>query len=269
MVSKDQGLLAEVERDVLSGAPVADVLRKCIVIGGRAGSSELRDWATAELRGYGTADEAPAYRQVGAPIYADAVTGTHHIAGQRISPSMLPDFAQDDLKETYTFQVGIGEIEAVIEQCRRSGETQVKLSLPMAADLARLMDANSGTPLPAHRRVVLGHLRGEPCGARRPGEDDGCATRRRAPRRYACWRGTSDACGYDAGRERGCARKGTERHRVHGGGYRSGERGKRCRGHRRRPWPVDDQSEGGRVRSRRCGHRVGRPRGFPGLGLAL
>ncbi len=108
MVSKDQGLLAEVERDVLSGAPVADVLRKCIVISGRAGSSELRDWATAELRGYGTADEAPAYRQVGAPIYADAVTGTHHIAGQRISPSMLPDFAQDDLKETYTFQVGIG-----------------------------------------------------------------------------------------------------------------------------------------------------------------
>lgn len=145
-MGKDAGLLAEVERDVLSGASVADVLRKCIVIGGRTSSAELRDWATAELRGYGNVDAAPSYRQVGAPIYADAITGSHHIKGQRISRSMLPDFAQDDIKETYTFQVGIGEIEALIEQCRRDGETQAKLSLPMAADLAHLMDQGSGNP---------------------------------------------------------------------------------------------------------------------------
>ena len=44
MADKDQGLLREIERDLLDGKPLADLLRKCVVLGGRAGSPELREW---------------------------------------------------------------------------------------------------------------------------------------------------------------------------------------------------------------------------------
>jgi AbiTii len=44
MADKDQGLLREIERDRLDGKPLADLLRKCVVLGGRAGSPELREW---------------------------------------------------------------------------------------------------------------------------------------------------------------------------------------------------------------------------------
>ena len=145
MVERDESLLAEIERDVLAGGPVADALRKCVVLGGRSGSTELRDWATKELRGYESEDTVPAYRTVGAPIFADALTGNAIVRGQRISPSMLPDFAQEHLQEAYTFMIGIGEIEALAEQARAGGG-QAKLSLPMALDLARVMDSASGNP---------------------------------------------------------------------------------------------------------------------------
>jgi hypothetical protein len=44
MADKDQGLLREIERDLLDGKPLADLLRKCVVLGGRAGSPKLREW---------------------------------------------------------------------------------------------------------------------------------------------------------------------------------------------------------------------------------
>jgi hypothetical protein len=50
-------LLSELESDVVSDRPLADVLRKCIILGGRVDSVELRDWATKELRGYSADDE--------------------------------------------------------------------------------------------------------------------------------------------------------------------------------------------------------------------
>ena len=44
-LSKD--LIAEIEGDALDDhVPVATALRKCVVLGGRSGSEELRDWAT-------------------------------------------------------------------------------------------------------------------------------------------------------------------------------------------------------------------------------
>ena len=60
------------ERDVLSDRPLAETLRKCIVLGGRAGSTELRDWASKELRGYYGDSALPQYRQVPAIIASPA-----------------------------------------------------------------------------------------------------------------------------------------------------------------------------------------------------
>jgi hypothetical protein len=145
MAKRDDSLLAEIERDVLSGVPVADALRKCVVLGGRLASTDLRDWATKELRGYGGDDDVPAYRTVVAPLYCDAVAGHRIITGQRISPRDLPEFTHNSISESYTIGVGVGEIEALIQQASSSGG-MAKLSLPMAADLARYMDSQVGDP---------------------------------------------------------------------------------------------------------------------------
>lgn len=139
------GLLAEMERDVLSDKPLADVLRKCLVLGGKIGSVELRQWASRELRGYQGSEELPDYRIVGAGIYLDGVTINTQITGQQISPRSLPDFTHKDIHEYVDLRDGIGSIEALIAQAEREQEF-VKLSLPMAADLASFMTQSMGNP---------------------------------------------------------------------------------------------------------------------------
>ena len=63
--SPSMKLLDEIESDLLNSKPLADVLRKVIVLGGRAGSGALRDWASLELNGYAGSDEQiPPYRGV-------------------------------------------------------------------------------------------------------------------------------------------------------------------------------------------------------------
>ena len=45
-------LLDEVEAGALeSSVPLADVLRKCVSLGGWSGSESIRDWALQELNG--------------------------------------------------------------------------------------------------------------------------------------------------------------------------------------------------------------------------
>jgi hypothetical protein len=53
MRSRDRNLIDQIERDVSQeDVPVAAALRKVILLGGRVGSTELRDWASRELKGY-------------------------------------------------------------------------------------------------------------------------------------------------------------------------------------------------------------------------
>ena len=67
-------LLEQIEDDALdSKKSVADALRKCIALGGRAGNEELREWASRELQGYEQPDDVPDYRIVAAPIVIDGV----------------------------------------------------------------------------------------------------------------------------------------------------------------------------------------------------
>lgn len=94
-MATDSSLLAEIERDVLDGRPLADLLRKCIMLGGRSGSQDLRYWAGKELRGYQGDTDLPPYRSVSAPILIDAVTGNSWVKGQSVPESGLPDFVRD------------------------------------------------------------------------------------------------------------------------------------------------------------------------------
>lgn len=56
-------LLDQIETEALDeSASLAGALRKCVALGGRTGSEQLRDWATLELEGYKDLDENPLAR---------------------------------------------------------------------------------------------------------------------------------------------------------------------------------------------------------------
>lgn len=141
-MGRRDSLLDEIERDLLDGKPTADLLRKCVVLGGRAGSVELRDWASRELKGYPDPDSLPDYRVVPAVILLNGVTMRAQITGQRIRPGALPDFTHGQIEERVRLESGVGELEELMSH---SGEA-IKVSLPMAADLAAYMNHESNDP---------------------------------------------------------------------------------------------------------------------------
>ena len=131
-MATDSSLLAEIERDVLDGRPLADLLRKCIMLGGRSGSQDLRDWASKELRGYQGDTDLPPYRSVSAPILIDAMTGNSWVKGQSVPESGLPDFVRDaGLGNSVDLRQGVGELEALVQQ-GQSSDHSIRVSLPAA-----------------------------------------------------------------------------------------------------------------------------------------
>lgn len=142
-------MLAEIESAAHDGGSrIADALRKCITLGGRAGSTELRDWATRELNGYSgvSDDDLPDYRTVGAPIGLDGAVYGGLVKNQQISPYDLPDFVQDArISEQLQLRQGIGELEELAREAR-SRNKPMKMLLPEAAGIASYMNSQSDTP---------------------------------------------------------------------------------------------------------------------------
>jgi AbiTii len=139
MARREQNLLVEIERDALDEAvPLAVVLRKCIILGGRSGSERLRDWATLELKGYHGDEDLPDYRVIAAPLMVDGFSGNLHVTHQQIAPSSLPEFAREHITERVELRDGVGGIEALAAQ------EPIKLMPAGASDLTRLMSAEAG-----------------------------------------------------------------------------------------------------------------------------
>jgi hypothetical protein len=145
MTKRAHTLIAEIERDALDdNVPLSSVLRKCIALGGAVNSDQLREWAGNELRGYRGDTETPEYRIVVAPILVDAITGNAHVKRQRISPRQLPDVVQEkDISEDLPLRMSVGELEAAVAN---GDATYVDMSLPSGADIAAMMDYQSGEP---------------------------------------------------------------------------------------------------------------------------
>lgn len=58
MARRKDPLIDQIERDALDEkASLASALRKCVSLGGKSRSDELRDWATRELKGYSGVDD--------------------------------------------------------------------------------------------------------------------------------------------------------------------------------------------------------------------
>ena len=135
MTKRSSDILSQVERDLLVDRSVAGVLRKLILLGGQSGSSELREWASRELRGYEDEQTLPSYRFLPAPIQIDGITNHASFKHQTISLLKFPDFVREDIQERVPVRFGAGEIEALIEAHRR--DRTVQLQVPGATSLLR------------------------------------------------------------------------------------------------------------------------------------
>ncbi|MEV7135839.1 hypothetical protein AB0N24_23515 [Arthrobacter sp. NPDC093128] len=135
-------LLSQLENDLMDGRPVADILRKLIVLGGRAESSELRDWASQELRGYTDGAILPEYRKVQALIQMDSLLGFTQISRQTIGPESFPEHVRQDITNQVSFRQGIGEIQSMISAC--GADQSMRFALPGETILAKLMFLESG-----------------------------------------------------------------------------------------------------------------------------
>jgi hypothetical protein len=136
--AKSRDLMVEIRRDLLAEKPLATVLRKLILLGGDAGSTELRSWAVAELRGYSIDDDLPAYRTVTAPLQIDGVVPGATIRHQTISSFDLPDFARDDLSESVPLRMSVREIQSLVGQ--HASSWTAKLQPPGASLVVRFMN---------------------------------------------------------------------------------------------------------------------------------
>jgi hypothetical protein len=145
-------LLAAIERDLLDGKPLADLLRKCIMLGGRAGSQELRDWASKELRGYEPDDELPKYRTIDAPILLDGVSGPHRSTGQLVPEGSLPSFVRESgLGEHVDLRSGVGELEAMV--AGRDNDKPINIVFPGGNIVGEYFDKASGNPFQHTQRI--------------------------------------------------------------------------------------------------------------------
>jgi hypothetical protein len=135
-------LLGEIEAGALdSRIPIADVLRKVVVLGGKAGSAKLRDWATRELDGYNTIAELPQYRHITAPLHIDWRTPFQFMKGQQIDPSELPEIARKDidLGTDLPLMHGIGQLEQMTHGAEPGKMLQLQLaSFPLIVNLMNL-----------------------------------------------------------------------------------------------------------------------------------
>ena len=62
-------LLKDIRNAVLdTDAPIANVVRKCAVLGTQLKNNDLRDWALQELNGYDNENDVPEYRKIMAPL---------------------------------------------------------------------------------------------------------------------------------------------------------------------------------------------------------
>jgi hypothetical protein len=139
---REHTLISEIEQEALdANASLADALRKCVILGGKSDSAQLRDWATRELQGYYGVDDLPEYRKVAGQIQIDGATMNALIKNQPIARSSLPDFVQEKVEDHVELRGGVGEIEALVRSAEANGEA-VKISLPMGTDLARYMSTD-------------------------------------------------------------------------------------------------------------------------------
>lgn len=150
MANRRGGLPAQIEADLLDDrVPLSSLLQRCVVLGRRAGSEKLRDWARWELNGYADADTVPNYRHVHAALMAVITNNAGYNAmTQRIPEDVFPDQIRDVIRET------VGDIEdaiipygiGMVEELASQGTDTHRLSPPFSIVMADTLNQFNMAP---------------------------------------------------------------------------------------------------------------------------
>jgi hypothetical protein len=144
MARRNSGLLAEIERDALDESKsVSSALRKCLALGGQAGSAELRQWASRELNGYPDDVPLPGYRKIRTPLVMDGFDGGGIFRGRQVSVIDLPQEARGVVGDELPLTFGAAKIEALARQAEESGKP-VEMGPAAGAELALMMTSEVG-----------------------------------------------------------------------------------------------------------------------------
>jgi len=133
---RDRALLVQIEEDLLDDTvPTSSILRKAMILGGRAGSTVLRDWARRELNGYGEGDELPEYRKLHCLIHVDLQNARFLVSRQSIGPEDLPDVVQETGRygDEMEMRQSLDELEKIAANAPKKGIDFVR------ADSSRVM----------------------------------------------------------------------------------------------------------------------------------
>ncbi|MDQ1250159.1 MAG: AbiTii protein [Actinomycetota bacterium] len=123
MTQRQDGLLAQLEAGVLDDkVSLSSLLQKCIVLGGQAGSTRMREWARRELNGYVGKDDIPEYRRIPTILIATITNNAgYHPMPQQIRPSDIPKQIREMIEKDVDIEIavlggGVGELEALARQ---------------------------------------------------------------------------------------------------------------------------------------------------------
>lgn len=92
-------------------APLAGLLRKCLLLGAETGSDSLRLWARSELNGYPDDAKVPDYRTLDAPIFVDSISGFYVTRGRNVSRAELPQDSWQYIPPLMSFRRPVDELE--------------------------------------------------------------------------------------------------------------------------------------------------------------
>jgi hypothetical protein len=163
------GLLAKLEDELLDrSAPLADLLRDCLVLSRHAGAARLQAWVTAELNGYERFVDVPDYRKIVAQVVEVIDRPYLGRSEHAVNVMQIPEPIRKHINDTVPLNQGVDELEALVSQ----GEAQnrpIQLS-PFGADAyAMAWNRNPRRPYsvvalywainPASIRGALGRVR--------------------------------------------------------------------------------------------------------------
>ena len=109
-------LLKEIrDATVDANVPIANVLRKCAVLGDQLNNGELRDWALQELQGYKSEDEVPEYRKIGALLRGNLVGPQQSGYKNMPIPAMCLPEQLRDRADISVLAEGVAGLERLLE----------------------------------------------------------------------------------------------------------------------------------------------------------
>lgn len=134
-------LMDSLERDLLSGKPLTDLLQALIIYGGHSQAQPLVDWARKELSGFGPKEKLPEYRKINAPLVCDWVSMSHLVKEQSISPLVFPEDVRHKVPDFVPLTQSVTELESIVARSDETGK--VRLGIPLGPYIVDVFNSQS------------------------------------------------------------------------------------------------------------------------------